>query len=115
VRYVDRYPGLNLEIAGENGQWQWRLVENSLSPALSSEGQGGQAVRLCVEGADSVTVESSRLHVSTTVGELAMPLLRAEEWPAETARVEMDTAEPGLMPKPPNLTTEKRESRAGMH
>ena len=28
VRYRDLYPGLDLEITGENGQWSWRLIRN---------------------------------------------------------------------------------------
>ena len=91
VRYRDLYPGVDLEITGENDQWQWRLVENALSPGLSLKGQGGRAVRLRVEGADAVAAEGNRLRVSTSAGELAVPLLQAEEGPAETARVEKET------------------------
>ena len=43
VRYRNLYPGLDLEITGENGQWQWKLVQNALSPGHSLKGQGGRA------------------------------------------------------------------------
>ena len=93
VRYADLYPGLDLEITGENGQWQWRLVENALSPGLSLEGQGGQAVRLRVEGAVVVAAEGDRLRVSTSAGELAVPLLRAEGLQVEGLQVEETNVE----------------------
>ena len=91
VRYVDLYPGVDLVITGNNGQWQWKLVHNAPVPGHSPKGQGGQAVRLRVEGADTVLAEGSRLRISTSAGELAVPLLQAKEGPAETARAEKGT------------------------
>ena len=42
VRYRDLYPGVDLEITGENGQWQWRLIENTLSPLVSLKDEGAR-------------------------------------------------------------------------
>ena len=58
VRYVDLYPGLDLEITGEGGQWQWRLTRGKpragqcpkrqgtlsairMSPSRRGRGRGG--------------------------------------------------------------------------
>lgn len=68
VRYVDLYPGIDLEIAGENKQMVQRLVAHP--------GADLSAVRLQVDGADTLTLEGTALHLTTAVGEFALPLLQ---------------------------------------
>ncbi len=68
VRYVNLYPGVDLEIAGENTQMVQRLVVHS--------GADWRAVRLQVDGADALTLEGHALHLTTAVGEFALPLLQ---------------------------------------
>jgi hypothetical protein len=53
VRYHDLYPGLDMEITSKGGQWTWSLVceRSNCEAAL-------QMVRLRVEGADGVTVDT---------------------------------------------------------
>jgi hypothetical protein len=88
VRYVDLYPGIDLEVSGAGGRWAWQLVEHpdGLAPS-PSEGEGGRAalargegLRLRIEGADAVAVDGGALHLSTAAGEVRVPLL-AVEWP----------------------------------
>ncbi|MEW5987001.1 MAG: SBBP repeat-containing protein, partial [Chloroflexota bacterium] len=67
VRYVDLYPGLDLELTGTGGRLQPRLVARS-EVSLS-------AVRLRVEGAEALSVDGHHLRISTAVGEVAFPLL----------------------------------------
>ena len=67
VRYVNLYPGVNLEITGRNGRWAWRLVAQ---PAARNLGD----IRLRVEGADAVAVEDNLLRLKTALGEMALPL-----------------------------------------
>ncbi|GEM_PF-2444178 len=100
VRYVDLYPGVDLEIAGRGGSWTWRLVcsEADCQSAL-------QGMRLWVEGADAVEVLPSPsgrgardevlpspasgeeqgwgLHLTTAVGEFTLPPLIVEDLPLE--------------------------------
>jgi uncharacterized repeat protein (TIGR01451 family) len=70
VRYVDLYPGVDLEITSEGGQMVQRLAARP-DADLS-------AVLLRVEGADAVTANGDALRLSTAVGEFSLPLLRAD-------------------------------------
>ena len=87
VRYVDLYPGIDLELGGENGRLVPRLV--------ARQGADLSAVRLQVEGADSVELlsprrvvrgkgsilsisEGSGIKVATNLGEFTLPLLALE-------------------------------------
>lgn len=68
VRYVDLYPGINLEITGKNGQTAPRIVVHSnANPSV---------VRLQVEGADALALDSDYLRLTTTAGEFSLPLLQ---------------------------------------
>lgn len=81
VRYVDLYPGVDLEITGEAGRWSWRLMVRTLSPPLPLPGGGSQGggVRLHVEGADDVAVDDAGiLHLATDAGNVVIPLLVIE-------------------------------------
>jgi hypothetical protein len=70
VRYVDLYPGADLEITSQNGQLAPRLVVRE-HPSL-------QNVRLRVEGADDLALEDDILRLATRLGNVALPLLAVE-------------------------------------
>ncbi len=72
VRYVDLYPGVDLELAGEQGNLVPRLVSR-LGADLS-------AVRLRVEGAKVVTIrpDGHTLRLATAAGDATWPLLRVK-------------------------------------
>jgi hypothetical protein len=90
VRYVDLYPGVDLELTGENGQVVPRLVAHP--------GADLSAVRLRVEGAKEVALLPSPdvgrgaggegLLLRTALGEFALPLFQVEGGSAEPARVQ---------------------------
>jgi len=68
VRYKDLYPGIDLEIAAENG----RLVQS----LVAQPGADLSAVRLRVEGADAVKLAVGEgLVLTTAIGEFTLPLL----------------------------------------
>jgi PKD repeat protein len=70
VRYRDLYPGVDLEMTGESGQWIWRLV--------TQEAASLGAVQLRVEGMDNLAVDGSgRLHIETAVGNIIGPVVIA--------------------------------------
>ncbi len=71
VRYVDLYPGVDLEIAGLESQGTWRLVVRDPGFPVSD-------VRLRVEGAQDVRLEGDLLRLHTAVGDLTLPLLGVE-------------------------------------
>jgi hypothetical protein len=71
VRYVDLYPGVALEVIGEEGLWAWRLV--------AGEGSELSTMRLRMEGAEALALDGNRcLHLSTAVGDFALPLLAVQ-------------------------------------
>ncbi|NLG26758.1 MAG: hypothetical protein GX557_02535, partial [Chloroflexi bacterium] len=88
VRYVDLYPGLDLEIGGAAGGWGWRMVAKEAGTPGQSTGPGEysrrgsvslQDVRLRVEGAERVSLGQGTLHLQTAVGEVTLPLLQAAD------------------------------------
>jgi len=70
VRYMDLYPGVDLEFTSEDGQMVQRLA--------ARPGADLGAVRLRVEGADDLAVDGLALRLSTAAGVTALPLLEAE-------------------------------------
>jgi hypothetical protein len=78
VRYVDLYPGIDLELTGEQGQLMPRLA--------ARPGADLGAVRLRVEGADAAAVEGDALRLSSA-GRAAytLPLLRTKGSTAKAA------------------------------
>ena len=67
VRYVDLYPGVDLEMWGERGRWAWRFVSHGPQFDMTD-------VRLRVEGGQSVTLEGNALSVHTSLGDVTFPL-----------------------------------------
>ncbi len=68
VRYVDIYPGVDLVVTSENGQWSWELAtrNGNVPPGLT-------AARLKVEGADALNVQGGRMRLTTAVGDFSLP------------------------------------------
>ena len=66
VRYKDLYPGIDLEVTSDGGRMIQRIVTRS--------GANLDAVRLQVEGADSVSLNGDQLALTTAVGEFVLPL-----------------------------------------
>jgi len=90
VRYVDLYPGVDLELTGENGQVVPRLVAHP--------GADLSAVRLRVEGAKEVALLPSPdvgrgaggegLLLRTALGDFTLPLFQVEGRSAEPAQAQ---------------------------
>ncbi len=76
VRYVDLYPGIDLEI-GDSG---WRLT--------ADPGADLSAVALLVEGAEAAALEGGALLVATGAGKVRLPLLQMDGQPAGGAQVQ---------------------------
>jgi len=74
VRYIDVYPGIDLEVTSLGDQWVWQLVLKTTAHAPL------QNVSLRVEGAGQLTLVTARgapaLRIDTPVGNLDMPLLQ---------------------------------------
>ena len=72
VRYIDLYPGIDLELTGEDGLMVPRLE--------ARPGADLSVVTLRVEGAGAVKSAGDSLALHTTVGDTTWPLLRADAW-----------------------------------
>jgi len=70
VRYVDLYPGVDLEVASEGGQMVQRLA--------ARPGVDLSTVQLRVEGANAVTMNGGDLRLSTAAGGFTLPLLKVD-------------------------------------
>ena len=85
VRYVDIYPGIDLEITGEGGQLQSQLVTRA--------GAVTDLVQLRVEGAALQGIEGNVLRLASDAGSVSFPLPAAEfELPIEGRGVDGKTA-----------------------
>lgn len=71
VRYLGLYPGVDLEVTSEAGQLALT--------AVAASGYDLGAVRLRVNGAESLSADGGRLRAATVVGEVALPLLTARD------------------------------------
>jgi hypothetical protein len=72
VRYVDLYPGVDLEVTSEEGRWTWRFAIRDSQFAISN-------VRLRVEGADGLALDDAgHLRPATAMGDFTLPLLTVE-------------------------------------
>jgi len=81
VRYVDLYPGVDLELTGESGQVVPRLV---VHPGADLSG-----VRLRVEGAEEVALsQGGGLLLRTALGDFTLPLFQVKGGSAEAALVQ---------------------------
>jgi hypothetical protein len=83
VRYVDLYPGLDLEISSDNGQMVQRLVikDSVVTGQAAADGQPPatdvSAVKWQVEGADALALDGAgSLQLFTALGEVSLPLLQ---------------------------------------
>jgi len=94
VRYVDIYPGIDLELTGEHGQLVQRLVVRDSEAAAAADDAAVlvdslEDIRLRVDGADAVMLdELGRLRLETAVGDFSLPL------------VQIVSAEHGSLPLP---------------
>jgi hypothetical protein len=87
VRYVDLYPGLDLEMTGDQARWAWRMNDNGRLSAASIQSALSQ-VRLNVEGGELAALEGGQFLVETALGALRWPLIGAESAPAGATEAE---------------------------
>lgn len=67
VRYVELYPGVDLELSEVNGFLQPRLIVTSAEAAAQ--------VRLKIEGAGELSLVHGAIHAQSAIGEITLPLL----------------------------------------
>jgi hypothetical protein len=74
VRYQDLYPGIDLELTIEKGEFAWRIVVTD--PSLAARRSSLENLQLQLEGADAVTLDGDQLRLTTPVGEYRLPLFQ---------------------------------------
>ena len=75
IRYVDLYPGFDLEISGSEGEWTWQLVPNRRSAAgARAFGSEAMSFRMRIEGAARLIADEASIRAVTDVGQVAIPL-----------------------------------------
>jgi YVTN family beta-propeller protein len=84
VRYVDLYPGLDLEITAEQGRLVQRLLVRDVQAAgIGDPDQPDSSpfaeIGLQVAGAESIELADGQLRLETELGELTLPLLELDE------------------------------------
>lgn len=80
VRYVDLYPGVDLEISGHNSRWFWRLTQREERSPIEHP-------ILRVEGADGVAVDANLLRLQSADEEFVLPLLAVDGVPTASPSV----------------------------
>ena len=68
------YPGFDLEILGENGQWNWRFVGNGKMDSIEGNVQSKKTLELRVEGANRLSIGDDTLIVETDVETVSLPI-----------------------------------------
>jgi Beta-propeller repeat len=68
VRYVNLYPGIDLELTSRQQQLEQRLIVRP--------GADLSAVRLQVRGADNLALKDNHIQLTTSVGDFTIPLLQ---------------------------------------
>jgi YVTN family beta-propeller protein len=116
VRYVDLYPGLDLEISAEKGQLVQRLiVRNSGDAAIAQESDLLGQVQLVVDGPAEISLEQgSRLRLATAAGDLTLSLPRLFDQTGRPLEIptQPELAAAGLVTSPFGLETEIGDSLA---
>lgn len=75
VRYVDIYPGLDLEVTGESGRLALRWVVKADVAAQAGDNSPLDEVRLQVDGAEALALDGTdRLRLTTALGDVTLPL-----------------------------------------
>jgi RHS repeat-associated protein len=75
VRYVDLYPGVDLEVTSNDGHWSWQMVvkdENRFTTAMSKSKNG---IALRIHGANGIKLDQDNLKISSEVGDVLLPAL----------------------------------------
>ncbi len=77
VRYLDLYPGVDLEVTSVDGQLAPRLLADTDADL--------RQVRLQIDGADDVSIDDTRLRLDTAIGMRTLPLPMAVQERAAVA------------------------------
>jgi uncharacterized repeat protein (TIGR02543 family) len=76
VRYVDLYPGADLELTSENGSFVWNLIIKDETIFYSSENMPmKRGLHLQVNGQKKLVLENGGIDIETDLGNFFLPLI----------------------------------------
>ncbi len=88
VRYVDLYPGVDLEVVTSARSWTWHLAPRTPEGQALLAATGDDApIRLRIEGAEGGEIGDGSMRLITAVGDVALPLLGMDAPDAGKAQV----------------------------
>jgi|GEM_PF-3301222 len=91
VRYVDLYPGIDLEISSENGQLVQRLINKE--DVTIADASPLANIRWQIEGADTLALdENGHLRLTTAIGDFTLPMPQA----VDAYNVPLDPPQPEI-------------------
>ncbi|MBN1221087.1 MAG: SBBP repeat-containing protein [Anaerolineae bacterium] len=86
VRYMDLYPGIDLEITGHDGQPALRLVQKDRAVSTQNSIEV-QDITLQVDGTEALSLDDAgRLQAATSLGQFTLPLLKIADAEAQIAQ-----------------------------
>lgn len=73
IRYVDLYPGVDLEVSGINGSWSWTLViKDSIQLVDWIKNSKGNAIHFQINGTKSNQYSNKNLLLTSEIGDLTL-------------------------------------------
>ncbi|HKY53169.1 MAG TPA: SBBP repeat-containing protein, partial [Anaerolineales bacterium] len=79
IRYVDIYPGMDLEITSEQDHLVWEFLVTDASRFYDKNNQvAQQGIRIKIAGHQELQVQNNALDIATDVGTLALPVIRLD-------------------------------------
>ncbi|MGA9398747.1 MAG: SBBP repeat-containing protein, partial [Anaerolineaceae bacterium] len=77
IRYIDLYPGIDLEISNNSGALAWQLVVRDSNRLLEwINKKSGNDIRFQVKGTQSISLNSQTLQFTSAIGELFLPQMQ---------------------------------------
>jgi RHS repeat-associated protein len=78
VRYLDIFPGVNMEVAGSEGDMTWRFdIVDQARFILEDADHSQNGIELRVEGANAITFQDGNYYAVTDIGDYRLPGLEA--------------------------------------
>jgi len=80
IRYVDIYPGMNLQITSEQNRLLWQFVVTDASRFYDQNNQVvQQGIRIKIAGHQRLQTRNDTLDIATDVGTLSLPIIRVND------------------------------------
>jgi len=77
IRYVDVYPGMDLEITSEQSRLVWQFLVTDASRFYDKSNQAvQQGIRIKIAGHQRLQAQNNTLDIATDVGTLSLPIIR---------------------------------------